>query len=128
VIGWFGWKAVRPALVSFIGLAMVNEPGSTTHFVPNEMPLQRSPIGPAGEIVAGLSDRDISRIGPLAFVVSSLALSPRGPITDALLRGEQVVTQLGCGLCHTPSARTGPPALEALNHRGVPLFSDVADP
>jgi CxxC motif-containing protein (DUF1111 family) len=125
VIGRFGWKAAGPTLVNFVGLAMVNELGITNHLFPNEMSPQGKPIPFGCDIAADPEDADISRIAPLTFFVTHLGPPPRGPITDAVLRGEALFTQIGCALCHTPSMTTGPNALEALNQKDVPLFSNL---
>ena len=125
VIGRFGWKAAGPTLVNFIGLAMVNELGITNHLFPNEMSPQGGPIPPGCDIAPDPEDADISRIAPLVFFVTHLGPPPRGPITDAARRGEQLFTQIGCATCHTPSMKTGPNALDALNQKDVPLFSNL---
>ncbi len=125
VIGRFGWKAAIPTLVNFIGLAMVNELGITNHVFPNEMSPQGRPIPPGCKITADPEDADISRIAGFMFFISNLAPPPRGPITAAAFQGETIFNQIGCALCHTPSMKTGPNALEALNEKDVPLFSDL---
>jgi CxxC motif-containing protein (DUF1111 family) len=33
--------------------------------------------------------------------------------------------EIGCASCHTPSMKTGPNALEALDEKDVPLYSDL---
>ncbi len=125
VIGRFGWKAAIPTLVNFIGLAMVNELGVTNHVFPNEMSPQGRPIPLGCKITADPEDADISRIAGFMFFISNLAPPPRGPITAAAFQGETIFNQIGCALCHTPSMKTGPNALEALNEKDVPLFSDL---
>ena len=125
VIGRFGWKAAVPTILDFAGLALVNELGITNYLFPNEMSPQGRPIPPGCDVAGDPEDADISRIGPLMFFTTYLAPPPRGPITDAALRGETVFAQTGCALCHTPSMRTGPNAIEALNEKEVPLYSDL---
>lgn len=125
VIGRFGWKAAVPTILDFTGLALVNELGITNYLFPNEMSPQGKPIPFGCDIAADPEDADISRIGPLMFFTTYLAPPPRGPITDAVLRGESVFAQTGCALCHTPSMKTGPNAIEALNEKDVPLYSDL---
>jgi CxxC motif-containing protein (DUF1111 family) len=125
VIGRFGWKASVPTILDFIALAMVNELGITNHIFPNEMSPQGQPI-PAGCDPAGdPEDADASRLAGHLFFVSGLGPPPRGPITDAALRGETLFAEIGCALCHVPSMRTGPNATEALNQTDVPLYSDL---
>ncbi len=125
VIGRFGWKAAVPTVLHIVGLAMVNELGVTNYLFPNEMSPQGHPIPPGCDIAADVEDADAARISLFMFFVTHLAPPPRGPITDAVLRGEAVFTQIGCALCHTPSMKTGPNALEALNEKDVPLYSDL---
>jgi CxxC motif-containing protein (DUF1111 family) len=125
VIGRFGWKAAVPTITNFVGLAMVNELGVTNYLFPNEMSPQGKPIPPGCKITTDPEDHDASRISTLMFYTTYLAPPPRGPITPAVLRGETVFTQTGCALCHTPSMKTGPDAIEALNEKEVPLFSDL---
>jgi CxxC motif-containing protein (DUF1111 family) len=125
VIGRFGWKAAVPSILDFVGLAMVNELGITNYLLRNEMSPQGQPISAGCDIAADPEDANVSRIGPLMFFATYLAPPPRGPITDAGLRGEAVFTQTGCALCHTPSMKTGPNAIEAMNEKEVPLYSDL---
>ncbi len=125
VIGRFGWKAAVPTILNFVGLAMVNELGVTNHLFPNEMLPQGQPIPFGCDIAADPEDADASRISGLLFFTTYLAPPPRGAITDAVLRGETLFAQTGCALCHTPSMKTGPNALTALNEKNVPLYSDL---
>ena len=125
VIGRFGWKAAVPTILNFVGLAMVNELGVTNYLFPNEMLPQGKSIPEGCKITTDPEDADAARISTLMFFATYLAPPPRGPITPAVLRGETVFTQTGCALCHTPSMKTGPDALEALNEKEVPLFSDL---
>ena len=125
VIGRFGWKAAVPTILNFVGLAMVNELGVTNYLFPNEMSPQGQPIPEGCKITSDPEDHDASRISTLMFFTTYLAPPPRGPITDAVFRGETVFTQTGCALCHIPSMKTGPNALEALNEKDVPLYSDL---
>jgi CxxC motif-containing protein (DUF1111 family) len=125
VIGRFGWKAAVPTILDFTGLALVNELGITNYLFPNEMSPQGKPIPFGCDIAGDPEDADISRIAPLMFFTTYLAPPPRGPITDAVLRGETMFAQTGCALCHTPSMKTGPNSIEALNEKDVPLYSDL---
>ncbi len=125
VIGRFGWKAAVPTLLNCVGLAMVNELGVTNYLFPNEMLPQGQPIPPGCKVTGDPEDVGAPRLSGLLFFTTYLGPPPRGPITDALLRGEAVFTQVGCALCHTPSMKTGPHQIEALNEKDVPLYSDL---
>jgi CxxC motif-containing protein (DUF1111 family) len=125
VIGRFGWKATVPTILDFVGLALVNELGVTNHIFPNEMSPQGQPIPAGCDLARDPEDADASRLAGHLFFISHLGPPPRGPITDAALRGEALFAQIGCALCHTPSMKTGPNAIEALNQKDVPLYSDL---
>ena len=125
VIGRFGWKAAVPTILDFAGLALVNELGITNYLFPNEMSPQGRPIPVGCDVAADPEDADAARLSGLLFYTTYLGPPPRGPITDAGLRGEALFTQIGCALCHTPSMKTGPNAIEALNEKEVPLYSDL---
>jgi len=125
VIGRFGWKAAGPTLLNFVGLAMVNELGVTSYLFPNEMSPQGQPIPPGCKITGDPEDIGAPRLSGLLFFTTYLGPPPRGPITDAALRGEAVFTQVGCALCHTPSMKTGAYQIEALSEKDVPLYSDL---
>jgi len=125
VIGRFGWKAAVPTILDFVGLAMVNELGITNYLFPNEMSPQGQPIPFGCDIAGDPEDADAARLSGHLLFITNLGPPPRGPITDAVLRGEAVFAQTGCALCHTPSMKTGPNAIEALNEQEVPLYSDL---
>ena len=125
VIGRFGWKAAVPSILDFSGLAMVNELGITSYLFPNEMSPQGKPIPFGCDIAGDPEDADAARLSGHLLFITNLGPPPRGPITDAVLRGETMFTQTGCALCHTPSMKTGPNAIEALNEKEVPLYSDL---
>jgi CxxC motif-containing protein (DUF1111 family) len=125
VIGRFGWRATVPTLLQFVGLAMVMELGVTNHLFPNETSPQGGPIPPSCKLTPDVEDADGSRlVGHLLFV-RLLGPPPRGPITDAVVRGDALFGGIGCALCHLPLMRTGRNAMAALDQKDVPLYSDV---
>jgi CxxC motif-containing protein (DUF1111 family) len=125
VVGRFGWKAGVPTLLHFVGLAMVTELGVTNHVFPNEIPPQGGAIPPGCKLTPDIEDADASRLAGHLVFLKLLGPPPRGPITDAVVRGEAVFAQIGCTRCHVPAMRTGPNLLEALDQRDVPLYSDL---
>jgi CxxC motif-containing protein (DUF1111 family) len=72
----------------------------------------------------------ISAIEKFAFFMRFLA--PPTPSTTApggsnsINRGRQAFTAVGCGLCHTPTLRTGISTVAALSNKDANLFSDLA--
>lgn len=125
VIGRFGWKATVPTILHFTGLALVNELGITNHLFPNEMSPQGQPVPPGCKLTTDPEDADASRLAGISTFLTLLSPPPRGPITDAALRGEAIFKQVGCASCHIPALKTGGSPIAALNQRDVPLFSDL---
>jgi len=72
----------------------------------------------------------ISAIEKFAFFMRFLA--PPTQSTNApggaasISRGRQAFTAVGCGLCHTPTLRTGISTVAALSNKDANLFSDLA--
>lgn len=125
VIGRFGWKAAGPTVMNFVGLALVNELGITSHLFPSEMSPQGQPIPPGCKLTANPEDHDLSRLFGISAYLTFLAPPPRGSITDAVLRGEVVFGQVGCAGCHVSTLKTGSSHITALDQRDVRLFSDL---
>jgi len=124
VVGKFGWKAQVPTLMQFAGDALLNEIGITN-------PLFRSEACPQGDCWAALDfnpapamNDDGRDIEALTNFMTMLAPPARGPITDDVIAGEQVFMQIGCGICHRPTLRTGPSPVGALNRADFHPYSD----
>ncbi len=130
-VGRFGWKAQQATLVAFSGDAYLNEMGITNRF----FPLENAPNGnhaliarfnhangveDAVDPATGRSDLDLA-----ADFMRLLAPPPRAPSTPSSRAGEALFAQVGCAACHTPLMQTGPSPISALNHRPVPLYSDL---
>jgi CxxC motif-containing protein (DUF1111 family) len=49
-----------------------------------------------------------------------------GGCSPSVQNGRSLLSQLGCGLCHTPSLTTGASSTAALSHQTANLFSDLA--
>jgi CxxC motif-containing protein (DUF1111 family) len=122
-VGKFGWKAQVATLMEFAGDALLNELGITN-------PLFRDESCPQGDCLAldfnptpAMNDdgRDVEALNDFMTMLASPA---RGPITDEAIDGEQVFMEIGCAHCHTPTLRTGPSAVSALNRVDFHPFSD----
>lgn len=123
-VGTFGWKAQVPTLMQFAGDALLNEIGITN-------PLFRDEACPQGDCWAALDfnpaaamNDDGRDLEALTTFMTMLASPARGPITDAVIAGEQVFMQIGCGICHRPTLRTGPSQVGALNRVDFHPYSD----
>ena len=125
ILGRFGWKASVATVADFVGLALVNELGITNLLYPNELAPQGRPIPPKCKRTPDLEDADGGRLLNITAYLTYLSPPPRGPITDAVRRGESVFTKIGCAACHTPAMKTGPNSNPALNEVEVALYSDL---
>lgn len=130
-IGRFGWKAQQATLLAFSADAYVNEMGITNRFFPtenapngNEALLARfkRTTDPEDDVdaVTGKGDIDLA-----ADFMRFLAPPTRLAVTPQAGVGESLFAQIGCTACHTPSMRTGPHPLAALDRKTVNLYSDL---
>ncbi len=130
-IGRFGWKAQQATLLAFSADAYVNEMGITNRFFPtenapngNEALLARfkRTTDPEDEVdpVTGKGDIDL-----VADFMRFLAPPTRLAATPQAAVGESLFAQVGCAACHTPSMRTGPNHIAALDRKTVNLYSDM---
>ncbi len=90
----FGHKANELNLLRFIGGALANEMGVTnraSRAPPRDKDNVQDPEAPPGFVAR------------LDAYVRGLAPPPRGPVTTAVKRGEQLFTTLGCVGCHRPT-------------------------
>jgi CxxC motif-containing protein (DUF1111 family) len=130
-IGRFGWKAQQATLLSFAADAYVNEMGITNRFFPNEnapngntaLLAQYDKVGdPEDSVDPATGKADIDR---LADYMRLLGPPPVGKLTLTALAGAVVFAQTGCQNCHTAVMQTGASSIAALDHKIVPLFSDL---
>ncbi len=130
-VGRFGWKAQHALLVSFAGDAYVNEIGITNRLFPQE----NAPNGNAAllaqcDLTADPEDTtdpatgkaDIDRF---ADFMRMLAPPPVVALTSTAKAGAEVFVQTGCHACHQSTMVTGESTIAALDHKVVPLFSDL---
>lgn len=126
----FGWKAQNKSLQIFAAEAYNVEMGVTNELFPTErdetggcvlntVPEDKADLTAASP-VAGMSD-------VAAFAAFMRWLAPPAPPQNnqSTNRGQQVFTQIGCALCHTPVLTSGASDSPSLNNRPVPLYSDL---
>ncbi len=127
----FGWKAQNKSLLLFAGEAYNVEQGVTNEIFPNERDET-----PGCTFNATAEDRthldqsraldSISDITGLMHFMKFVAPPPQTNTQDpSVQRGGQVFTQLGCGMCHTPTLQTGRNTVAALDRKPVTLYSDL---
>ena len=130
-VGRFGWKAQHPTLLTFGADAYRNEMGITNDIFPTELAVGVSdermrvcdPIPDPEDAIEPATGR--RGIDNFAAFMKLLAPVARGPIDDAVRRGEAVFQALGCATCHVPALVTAPNANPVFDRRTVPLFSNL---
>jgi CxxC motif-containing protein (DUF1111 family) len=133
-IARFGWKAQNKSLLLFSGEAYNVEMGITNELFQTER--HESPDCQGARHPNSVTDtnaRDpvaaVSAIEKFAFFMRFLA--PPTPSQDqpggaqSIGRGRATFAAIGCGLCHTPSMRTGNSTVAALRDQPVNLYSDL---
>ncbi|HTP99342.1 MAG TPA: di-heme oxidoredictase family protein [Casimicrobiaceae bacterium] len=130
-VGRFGWKAQQATLLSFAGDAYVNEIGVTSRLFPKE----NAPDGNVAllaqyDLVADPEDQVDPATGKADidhFADFMRLLAPPKPIalTPRARAGRQLFSDVGCDGCHISTMTTGPSPIAMLDHKLVPLFSDL---
>lgn len=129
----FGWKAQNKSLDTFSGEAYNVEMGISNEVFPTERDetgscqFARVPNDALGVADTGITLSDVTLF---AFMMRTHAAPVPvaefpGASAESILRGRQVFVDIGCGLCHTPTLRTGNATIEALRDQPVNLFSDL---
>jgi CxxC motif-containing protein (DUF1111 family) len=130
-VGRFGWKAQQATLLAFAGDAYLNEMGITNRFFPTENAPNGNPgllqqydnvVDPEDKVdpATGRSDIDM-----FADFMRMLAPPQQLRQSQSARAGAKVFSDIGCQHCHTPSMTTGSSDIAALDHKSVPLFSDL---
>ena len=125
----FGWKAQNKSLEMAAAEADNLEIGVTNDLFPNELD------GTPGCQFNGTPE-DVSRLNPDGSVLPSdidrfvafmrfLDQPQAAAATPSTAHGEQVFTQIGCALCHTPYFTTGKSSVDALSNVRANVFSDL---
>ena len=116
--GRFGWKAQQASLVSFAGDAYLNEMGITNPFDGSNGRSSDDPAAGTSENPASTANGVVQLTGTafdpvpdpeddgddvLAFAdfMAATRAPGRGPITDAVTRGDSLFNAVGCAVCHT---------------------------
>ena len=133
-IARFGWKAQNKSLLLFSGEAYNVEMGITNELFQterDETPGCQFATVP-NNVTAGNGGggaETLSAIEKFGFFMRFLAppipsaSTPGGALSIG--RGRQVFAFVGCGLCHTPTLRTGNSTVAALRYQDVNLYSDL---
>lgn len=125
----FGRKAEQPTLREFVDTALRFEMGITTPLKTEEETVNGAPMPPgtdpapdpeAGEDVLEALTTFVRFLAPVSPVPGQ---SPAQQ--DTLDAGRQLFDEIGCPACHTPSMRTGPSDVPALDRKTVALYSDL---
>jgi CxxC motif-containing protein (DUF1111 family) len=127
----FGWKAQNKSLLIFSGEAFNVEEGVTNELFPNE---RDSTSGcqfngtpeDFTNTAAATAVGSWSGATQFANFMRYLAQPVPGPATSSTSNGQQLFTQIGCAMCHTPSVQTGASSHAQLSNQAVHLFSDLA--
>jgi CxxC motif-containing protein (DUF1111 family) len=133
-IARFGWKAQNKSLLLFSGEAYNVEMGITNELFQTER--EENPNCQAARQPNSVTDTNArdpvaaaSAIEKFSFFMRFLAApvpsadQPGGAVSIG--RGRGKFAEVGCGLCHTPSMRTGNSTVQALRNQPVNLYSDL---
>lgn len=131
----FGWKAQNQSLLLFSGEAYNVEMGISNELFQSERDQNSrcqfaSLPNDVTNVDGPLPTDTVSAVEKFAFFMRFLApptpstTSPGG--SASISRGRANFTAVGCGLCHTPTLRTGTSTVAALSGKDANLFSDLA--
>jgi CxxC motif-containing protein (DUF1111 family) len=125
----FGWKAQNKSLGIFAGEAYNVEVGVTNELFPNERDETPGCLfngTPEDATNFDQSGTNLPSDVELFTIFMRFLDQPRpAPATASTTHGQQVFTQIGCALCHTPSFTTGQSSVAGLSNVTVNLFSDL---
>jgi CxxC motif-containing protein (DUF1111 family) len=131
----FGWKAQNKSLTIFAGEAYNVEQGISNLLFPNERALENvndsancDPFGSPNDIfnLGSTGSEVFDDVTAFAAFMRFLAPPDRGAITNSVVNGSNVFTNIGCALCHTVTLQTGPSRFSALGNQTIHPYSDFA--
>jgi len=120
----FGWKAQNKSLVMFAGEAYNVEQGVTNEVFPNERDICSTQSATPEDFTGngGAAQSDVTQFGLFMQMLAPPTAQQPNPFTQ---HGQQVFSQAGCDMCHTPSLTTGPSTIAALSNQKANLYSDL---
>jgi CxxC motif-containing protein (DUF1111 family) len=107
-VGRFGWKDQHSSLLSFIGDAYLNEMGITNRLRPTDVTTVLKTTKDPEDVPDDLGLADIDHF---AQFIRGTMVPPRDTAlaaTPAALRGGELFSRVGCGVCHVQSITTAP--------------------
>src|ERR1700746_1038916 len=133
-VGRFGWKDQHSSLLSFIADAYLNEMGITNRLRPKDVTTVLKTTTDPEDQPDNLGLADIDHF---AQFIRGTMVPPRDTVlaaTPAALKGQKLLRQGGCNVCHVESIRTAPVGTvidggmftvpEALGDKIIHPFSD----
>jgi CxxC motif-containing protein (DUF1111 family) len=107
-VGRFGWKDQHSSLLSFIGDAYLNEMGITNRLRPTDVTTVLKTTKDPEDVPDDLGLADIDHF---AQFIRGTMVPPRDTAlaaTPAAIRGGELFSRVGCGVCHVQSITTAP--------------------
>jgi CxxC motif-containing protein (DUF1111 family) len=107
-VGRFGWKDQHSSLLSFIGDAYLNEMGVTNRLRPTDVTTVLKTTKDPEDLPDDLGLADIDHF---AQFIRGTMVPPRDAAlaaTPAAIRGGELFSRVGCGVCHVQSITTAP--------------------
>jgi CxxC motif-containing protein (DUF1111 family) len=131
----FGWKAQNKSLEIFSGEAYNVEMGISNLMFPNERSmasindlLNCNKAGTPNDDVnlAGAGLAEFDDVSGFSVFARFLAPPGRGPLTNSVVNGSNVFSNIGCAMCHATTLQTGPSRFAALSNKTIHPYSDFA--
>ena len=128
--GRFGWKAEQPSVLQQVSAAFSGDIGITNSLFPKEgcavAEVDCSSLT-SGANAEGEPEIEADDLLKVALYSSSLAVpAQRDFDSEAVVKGRELFTQLGCESCHTPKHVTGVhPSIPALSKQTIYPYTDL---